>query len=138
MYQVTFSFVHSAQHLNFILNKCVFKCNRNFILQIGRSRNLFIDIVLAHPTIKKFVEPVEAEIIPAHVPTSTGRNCNSIGTVLRDSLENVQQKSFVSDRISRFAARIVIEKKTQIASIYAGTMDSNLEISLGVIRMALN
>ena len=127
------------EHLVFILHtQCGNKCNPISIVQMGSSRSFLIDIVLAHPTMKKFLEPVAAERVPSEVAKSSRRNLNFIETVLRDSLDDVQEESFVSDRISKFAARIVIEKETQIASIYAGTLDSNLEIFLGVIRIAPN
>ena len=37
---------------------------------MGSSRSFLIDIVLAHPTMKKFLEPVAAERVPSEVAKS--------------------------------------------------------------------
>ena len=89
--------------------------------------------MLAHPTIEKFAEPVAAERAE-----STRRDLNPTEIAVLDQTKHVKEECFVSDRISRFAARIIIEKKTQLAYIYAGAFDSNLEISLGVQQIIKN
>ena len=96
--------------------------------------DVLIDIVLQHPTIKKFAEPIRTLATPAaEVVGTIERHLNeSLKATLSTSEENHEDNIFVSDRTSRYAARIIIEIKTQKAYIYAGAFDSTFEVSLGV------
>ena len=57
-----------------------------------------------------------------------GEEAHAIETMNLECIEQMR----VNKKSSRFAARIIIEKKTQRAYVYAGAFDYTLEISLGV------
>ena len=95
--------------------------------QIGRSNDIHIDFML-HFADKEREENASPDGAPAAGAVLSGINADENDGARSDVVE----EGLWSRRSSRFAARIIIERKTQKAFIFAGAFDCKFQMRIGV------